>query len=139
MAAGNGSGKVVNEIMAAAPKTIAEDTQAIVDGWAELAPMAMFAGMTLAQYKAIVQPSYDSRNKIGKLETDLKAEQDNRDKVDVTTGNTNDQVVKAVVADKNFGDDSALYEKFGYVRKSVRASGLTRKHKAAAAAAQAAK
>jgi hypothetical protein len=45
-------------------------------------------------------------------------------------------VVMAVVADKNYGDDRALYEKMGYVRKSVRASGLTRKSKAATAAAK---
>ena len=47
--------------------------------------------------------------------------------------NAVDDLVKAVVADKNFGDDSALYERMGYVRKSVRASGLTRKSKAAKA------
>jgi hypothetical protein len=46
--------------------------------------------MTLAQYKATVQPSFDSRKKITDLETDLKAEQDNRDKVDVTTSDKND-------------------------------------------------
>ncbi len=122
--------------MAQAPKTIAADTQAIIDGWKDLAPAATFAGMTLAQYQAVVQPSFDTRAKIGELETDLKAQMDARDQVDVTTLQTNSDVVKAVVADKNFGDDSALYEKIGYVRKSVRASGLTRKTKAAAAAAK---
>lgn len=40
-------------------------------------------------------------------------------------------VVKAVVADVNYGGDSALPESMGYVRKSVGASGLTRKSKAA--------
>jgi len=121
-------------IMATAPKTVAEDTQAIIDAWDELAPTATFAGMTLVQFKAAVQPSFDSRDKITDLETDLEAEQVNRGKVDVTTLQTNSDVVKSVVADKNFGDDSALYERMGYVRKSVRASGLTRKNKAAAAA-----
>ena len=64
---------------------------------------------------------------------DLKAAQDTRDQADVATCSKNDKVVKAVVADVNYGDDSALYERMGYVRKSVRASGLTRKTKAAAA------
>jgi len=122
--------------MATAPKTIATDTQAIIDGWSELAPTATFAGLTLTQYKAAVQPSFDARAQITKLETDLKAAQDTRDQVDATTSSTNDKVVKAVVADANYGDDSALYERMGYVRKSVRASGLTRKSKAAAAAAK---
>jgi hypothetical protein len=121
--------------MGDAPKKIADDTQAIIDAWGELAPTASFNGMTLAQFKAIVQPSFDSRQKITDLETDLEAEQVNRDKVDITTTATNAAVIKSVVADKNFGDDSALYERMGYVRKSVRASGLTRKAQAAAAKA----
>ncbi|MDE3068386.1 MAG: hypothetical protein KGJ60_12670 [Verrucomicrobiota bacterium] len=44
------------------------------------------------------------------------------------------EVVKSVVADKNYGDDSALYERMGYVRKSVRHSGLTRKKSGAQSA-----
>ncbi len=129
------SGKVVNGNMATAPKTIADDTQAIIDAWTELAPTATFNDLTLDQYKAAVKPSFDSRQKITDLETDLEAEQVNRDTVDVNTTKTNADVVKAVVADKNFGDDSALYERMGYVRKSTRASGLTRKKNAAAAKA----
>jgi hypothetical protein len=66
---------------------------------------------------------------------DIEAEMVNRDTVDITTTKTNAAVVKAEVAYKNFGDDSALYERMGYVRKSVRASGLTRKAQAAAAKA----
>jgi hypothetical protein len=126
---------VVKQIMGDAPKVIAEDTQAIIDAWTELAPTATFDELTLEQYKAAVQPSFDSRQKIANLETDLEAEQVNRDTVDVTTTQTNAGVIKAVVADKNFGDDSALYERMGYVRKSTRASGLTRKKNAAAAKA----
>ena len=119
-----------------APKQVELDTQAIIDGSTELASTASFAGMTLAQYTAAVQPSFDARKKVAQLEIDLKAAQDARDAVDVTTTRTNAAVVKAVVADKNYGDDSALYEKMGYVRKSARASGLTRKKQAAQAAAK---
>jgi len=121
--------------MATAPKTVADDTQAILDAWGELAPTATFAGLTLAQYQAKVKPSFDTRAQIVKLETELGALKDQRDQVDLMTSATNDQVVKAVVADTNYGDDSALYERMGYVRKSARASGLTRKSKAAPATA----
>jgi hypothetical protein len=38
-------------------------------------------------------------------------------------------VVNGVVGDPTFGPDSALYEAMGYVRKSERKSGLTRKGK----------
>ena len=119
-----------------APKQVETDTQAIIDGWTELASTATFAGMTLAQFTMAVQPSFDARKKVAQLEIDLKAAQDDRDAADVTTTKTNAAVVKAVVADKNYGDDSALYEKMGYVRKSVRASGLTRKKQAVPAAAK---
>jgi hypothetical protein len=122
--------------MANGPGQIETDTQAILDAWGELAKTATFNGMTLAQYTAAVQPSFDARTKITNIETDLKAAMDDRDAVDVTTQQVNDLVVKSVVADKNYGDDSALYERFGYVRKSTRASGLTRKANAAKAAAK---
>ena len=45
--------------------------------------------------------------------------------------------VRRAFADVNYGDDSALYVSMGYVRKSARTSGLTRKSKAAAAKAAA--
>jgi hypothetical protein len=122
--------------MANGPGQVETDTQAILDAWGELAKTATFNGMTLAEYTAAVQPSFDARTKITNIETDLKAAMDDRDVVDVTTTQINDGVVKSVVADKNYGDDSALYERFGYVRKSARASGLTRKANAAKAAAK---
>jgi hypothetical protein len=126
-----GSRKVVNRTMGNGPKKNADDTQAIIDAWTELAPTATFNDMTLAQYTASVQPSLDSRKRIKNLSTDLEAEQVNRSQVDVTSIAVNAGIVKAVVADKNFGDDSALYERMGYIRKSNRASGLTHKTKPA--------
>ena len=122
--------------MANGPGQVESDTQAILDGWGELAKTATFNGLTLAQYTAAVQPSFDARTRIGTLETDLKAAMDTRDQADVTTQQVNDLVVKSVVADKNYGDDCALYERMGYVRKSTRGSGLTRKANAAKAAAK---
>ena len=48
-------------------------------------------------------------------------------------------VVKGIVGDANYGDDSDLLCACGYVRKSERASGLTRKSTAAKPAATAGK
>jgi hypothetical protein len=39
-------------------------------------------------------------------------------------------VVNAVKGDPKFGDDSDLYDAMGYVRKSARQSGLSRKENA---------
>ena len=52
------------------------------------------------------------------------------------TSDTNQKVVNGVKGDPNFGDDSDLYDSMGYVRKSDRQSGLTRKKNAAQSAAK---
>ena len=44
-------------------KTDAKTTK-IINAWTTLAPNATFSGMTLAQYKAKVQPTFDTRTAI---------------------------------------------------------------------------
>jgi hypothetical protein len=89
--------------------------------------------MTLAQYQAKVKPSFDARTQIDNLNAQLTAALDTRDDADKVTADANQKVIKGVVGDPNYGDDSNLYEAMGYIRKSERASGLTKKSKAAAA------
>ena len=45
-----------------------EKTTKIINAWNTLAPTATFSGMTLAQYKAKVQPTFDTRTNIATLE-----------------------------------------------------------------------
>jgi len=118
------------------PQTIADDTNTIINAWTTLAPAASFGGMTLAQYKAKVQPSFDARTQIDNLNAQLTAALDTRDDADAVTTDTNQKVINGVKGDPNYGDDSNLYEAMGYVRKSERASGLTKKSKAAQASAK---
>ena len=99
----------------------------IEDAWATLAPDATFGGMTLAQFRSRIQPSKDARGVIGRIEDELKGAVVVRDNADNDSLSGCDLVVKGVVGDPTFGDDSALYEAMGYVRKSQRKSGLTRK------------
>jgi hypothetical protein len=40
-----------------------------------------------------------------------------------------EKIKNGVIASDEFGDDSALYEAFGFVRRSQKKSGLTRKGK----------
>ena len=101
--------------------------------WDEKAKTKSFGGMTLDQYKAKVKPSADAREAIKKLEIQMTAAIDERDDADKATLEANNLVVKGVVGDPAFGEDSALYEAMGYVRKSERKTGLTRKKKAPAA------
>ena len=118
------------------PQSIAADTNTIINAWTTLAPAASFGGMTLAQFKAKVQPSFDARTQLDTIEAQKTAALDTRDDADAVTSNTNQMVINGVKGDPNFGDDSNLYEAMGYVRKSERASGLTKKSKAAQAAAK---
>ncbi len=85
--------------------------------------------MTLAQFKAAVKPSLDAREAVRQKEDELMDAIDARNDSDKPVLVVCDQVVKAVVADNDFGDNSSLYEAMGYVRKSERKSGLTRKKK----------
>ena len=113
--------------MANAPKQLADDTATIINAWKTIAPNATFAGMTLAQYQAKVQPSVDARTTLADLKEQIIATEVARDKADKVTNPTNQLVVNAVKGDPNYGDDSDLYAGMGYVRKSARASGLSRK------------
>jgi hypothetical protein len=88
--------------------------------------------MTLAQFKAALQPSMDARQTLANLKEQTDAAEVTRDTADAVSLKKHQQAVNGVLADPNFGDDSALYEAMGYVRKSKRKTGLTRKGKKAA-------
>ena len=109
------------------PKQIADDTTKILNAWETLAADKSFGGMTLAQYKAKVKPSFDARDQIATLEHQMTAAIDAREDADADTLGINQKVVKGVVGDPEFGEDCDLYEAMGYIRKSERKSGLTRK------------
>jgi len=112
--------------MAQAPKIIEDATNEILNAWTTLAANASFGGMTLAQFKAKVQPSFDARKQIATLESQMTSAMDARDNADAVTADANQKVVNGVRGDPNYGDNSDLYEAMGYVRKSERKSGLTR-------------
>ncbi len=125
--------------MSQAPKQIADATSQIINAWQTIAPAATFGGMTLAQFKTKVQPTFDTRTQIDGLNAQLTAAMDNRDNADAATASATQLVVNAVKGDPNFGDDSDLYDAMGYVRRSDRASGLTRSSKTPAPAPAASK
>ena len=123
--------------MAGSPKDADAKIAAILKAWKELRPAKTFAGMTLAQFTAKIQPSLDAREHIDDLEEDMTAALVVRDTADVESNKQILLVVNAVKGDPTEGEDGELYAAMGYVRKSDRASGLTKKTKAAATAAAA--
>jgi hypothetical protein len=111
------------------PKKALEKLELTEAAWETHAPDATFYGTTLAQYKAKVETSRQIREQIANLEQQILAAMTERDTVDAGNLTLEQNIVKAIAGDPNFGDDSALYEGTGRVRKSERKSGLTRKKK----------
>ena len=109
------------------PKETQAKLERIVSAWETLAPSKSFGGLTLAQFKAAIQSSFDLRAELHTLETQVEATQVARDNADTENLRIADRVVKGVIGDPTVGPDSDLYEAMGYVRASARKSGLTRK------------
>ena len=117
--------------MPEAPKVIEAKLTRIATKWELHAKDHKFGEMTLTEFKEAIKPSMDSRAKLTELESNTVTEATARDTADVESLKVADAVVRGLVGDKAFGPDCALYEAFGYVRKSERKSGLTRKKKEA--------
>lgn len=98
--------------------------------WLELAPEETFAGMTLAEFEAAISPPASIRASILSIEKRLEGKKTERAEADLEAMALLDLVVNSVRGTPGFGANSALYRALGYVRKSERKSGMTRKSKA---------
>lgn len=110
------------------PKDSGDKIAAVLEAWKDLRPDKSFAGMTLAQFTAKIQPSLDARALIDTLNNQLISAADQRDDADEESMRQVLLVVNAVKGDPTEGEDGDLYEAMGYVRKSERKSGLTKKN-----------
>lgn len=109
------------------PKTTLEKINRVIGAWETLAPDKSFGGMTLAQLKAGVKPSLDTREELRVLENQMQSKQIERDGADEASLRLLQRVVNGVIGDPEEGPDSDLYAGFGYTRTSERKTGLTRK------------
>lgn len=99
----------------------------VIKAWGDKAPKASFGGMTYTDFQTAVKPSYDARVKIDQGEQMIQDGTNEREDADVVSNDKLLLVVNAVKGDPAYGEDSDLYEGMGYIRKSERKSGLTRK------------
>jgi hypothetical protein len=113
--------------MANTPKDNEQKIVRMLGAWESLAPAKTFAGMTLQQFRAAVEPALDARRRLDALDAQRQSLTAARDSADDEALRRAQQVVAGVLADPTEGPDSPLYEAFGYTRKSERKSGLTRK------------
>ncbi|MEX1115006.1 MAG: hypothetical protein WEB53_07135 [Akkermansiaceae bacterium] len=101
--------------------------QLVRAAWGELAPDATFAGMTFAEFEEASVAPLSLRTAILAMEKQLEGQKTERSKADLAAAEVLDLVVNSVKGTPGYGRDSALYRACGYVRKSERKSGLTRK------------
>ena len=115
--------------MGKGPKQIEEVIERAVNGLRDLAPDTKFNNTNLADLTPLAEESLAARRElveIGNLEAAGIAR---REAADARVLKMIEKIVNGIIGDENFGDDSALYEAFGFVRRSQRKSGLTRKRK----------
>ena len=113
--------------MAGSPKDYGDKIAAVLKAWKDVCPAKSFAGMTLAQFTAKVQPSLDARAQLDTLADQTIAAETDRDNADVESMKQVLLVVNAVKGDPTEGEDGEFYAAMGYVRKSDRKTGKTNK------------
>ncbi len=111
------------------PKLTIDKLNRLMQAWQDLAPDKSFGGMTLAEFRTKVKPSTDAREAIDLAATQMVDATTRRQVGDLDTLRSIQLVVNSIKGDPAVGDNSALYEAAGYVRKSERKSGLSRHSK----------
>ena len=86
-----------------------------------------FGGLSLEDFEMYVENSLAPRKRLKELQDQVMEQITLRDAEDAVTMNKILVVVAGIIADPTEGDNSALYEVCGYIRKGDRKSGLTRK------------
>jgi len=116
-----------SKLMAYISRLIVNRIKVIRAAWRDIAPDAKFAGMTLAEFEAATEPPLKLRADMIDQHAKLKGMKASQADVDQAASDLSDLVVNSVRGTPEYGQDSPLYSAFGYVRKSDRKSGLTRK------------
>src|SRR5262245_3212907 len=111
------------------PKLTIEKLNRILNAWNTLAPEASFGGMSKQEFETFVNQANTAREKVESLENQLSEAIASRNSTDEVVLAKAQLVKNGVLADPGLGENSALYEKMGYVRLDDRKSGLTRKKK----------
>lgn len=109
------------------PKQNEEKMRKMLKAWEDHAKDVSFGGMTLTQFQAATARPLDSRTRLKDFHDKTEAEINVRDNEDETWLPIGQMIVNAVLGHPDFGPDSPMIEAMGYVRKSERKSGLTRK------------
>lgn len=108
---------------------IRERVETFRAAWSKLAPGESFARMTLAEFVTATQAALDVRIRIDDLDRQWNELLAIRDREDRKVSELLEMVINSVRGTPGFGVDSGLYRDLGYVRKSERGTGNTRKNR----------
>ncbi len=97
--------------------------------WSEGAPAATFNGIKQGDFNTEITTAAAADAAIDDLEAQLKLKREARDDMYAALDEKRSKVGQGVAGDPAYGDDSPLYGAMGFVRKSERKSGLTKKTK----------
>ena len=110
-------------------KEIREKVNVMNDAWFEGAPSDAFSGIRQADFQTEIEAAAADDAAIADLEAEIKMKRDVRDDKYKALDQKRSRIGLAVAGDPNYGNDSPLYGAMGFVRKSEKKSGLTRKKK----------
>ena len=110
-------------------KTVREKCNVMNDAWVEGAKAVEFNGITQAAFLTDIAAAAAGDAEIGDLEAELKMKRDVRDDKYVALNEKRSKVGLGVAGSAAYGNDSPLYGAMGFVRKSEKKFGLTRKKK----------
>ena len=112
--------------MPLSPNRMEDKIESILRAWETLRLDKTFGGMTLAQFKTSLEPSFATRALLDRLADQTRAALGGRDAADRASNDMISLIVNAVKGDPAEGDDGELCKAMGYVCKSERKSGLHR-------------
>ena len=110
-------------------KDVRQKCNVMNDAWFEGAKAVEFNGITQATFLADIDAAAAADGEIGDLEAELKMKREVRDDLYLSLNDKRSKVGLGVAGSAAYGNDSPLYGAMGFVRKSEKKSGLTRKTK----------
>ena len=98
----------------------------LLNSWQAMAPAGRFYGMSLENFRSVVNPAMEISANIVKADQDRVAKVIARDAALKKLNDSYQLVVNGIKGSPEHGEDSPLYGSIGYKTRSARQSGLTR-------------
>ncbi len=110
-------------------KRVKEQCGVMYDAWTEGAKSVDFNGIVRTAFSTDLNSAAAADDEIDTMEAQLKLKREIRDDMYAALDTKRTKVGQGVAGSAAYGDDSPLYGAMGFVRKSERKSGLTKKKK----------